>query len=448
MKRYLPLGLIVLAYILGTAYYHTHFFPNTYFGDLPVSHQALEGAQNSLNQTLQTQEVVLTEAGQNEKTLALTNLNPHLEDTQGLKDTLSKQNAFLWPIAFFGEQVVPDAQIDIDPEALSQWVEREYPAEDRTPATNANINQTTWDITPAEDGNQVDADQLKTLLEKRPGGKTLDVALAYTTPEINEDDSDLQALHTRLQETLNTKISYTLGGDTVTFDRDTIQDWLALDKNNQLYYDADAIEQSLEALNDQYATFGVERTLPTTNQGDQVIPAGTMGWAIDVETETKAIVDDLNHHRVTHRSPAFTSFGSVPGQTGIAELGDTYIEIDLTAQEMYLYEQGELTLSTPIVSGQPGAETVPGMGVVSEMLQDTNLVGYNPFYDVNYSTPVSYWIRFDDLDQGIHDAPWQGSYGGDVWTYAGSLGCINTPYDAVAAIYDTVTIGTPVMVHF
>ncbi|HJG48882.1 MAG TPA: L,D-transpeptidase, partial [Facklamia tabacinasalis] len=85
---------------------------------------------------------------------------------------------------------------------------------------------------------------------------------------------------------------------------------------------------------------------------------------------------------------------------------------------------------------------------VNEMLTDTNLVGYNPFSKVEYSTPVNYWIRFDDKAQGIHDASWQGSFGGNVYQLSGSLGCINTPLGAVEVIYNNVDYGTPVMVFY
>lgn len=61
---------------------------------------------------------------------------------------------------------------------------------------------------------------------------------------------------------------------------------------------------------------------------------------------------------------------------------------------MFLYVDHQLILETPIVSGQPGAETVPGAGAVIEMLTDTKLHGTNPFSDINYATPVKYWIRF------------------------------------------------------
>src|SRR5699024_12863223 len=77
-----------------------------------------------------------------------------------------------------------------------------------------------------------------------------------------------------------------------------------------------------------------------------------------------------------------------------------------------------------------------------------DLVGYNPFSKVDYSVPVNYWIRFDDKAQGIHDASWQGSFGGNVYQSNWSLGCINTPIAAVEVIYNNVDYGTPVIVFY
>lgn len=115
---------------------------------------------------------------------------------------------------------------------------------------------------------------------------------------------------------------------------------------------------------------------------------------------------------------------------------------------MWLVENDQITIETPIVTGRPGAETIPGAGAVIEMLSGTNLVGYNQFYRQDYSVPVNYWVRFDYQSQGLHDASWQSAYGGDVWVYNGSLGCVNTPLDAIDYIYHHVDYGTPVLVFY
>ena len=55
-------------------------------------------------------------------------------------------------------------------------------------------------------------------------------------------------------------------------------------------------------------------------------------------------------------------------------------------------------------------------------------------------------MPFDDTGQGIHDASWQASFGGDAYLTAGSLGCINTPPDVMAQVFNTVEVGTPVII--
>ena len=49
---------------------------------------------------------------------------------------------------------------------------------------------------------------------------------------------------------------------------------------------------------------------------------------------------------------------------------------------------------------------------------------------------------------GIHDLASRGNnFGGDIYMTNGSHGCINTPLDAAKKIYDTVSVGTPVIVY-
>ncbi|MDT2531611.1 L,D-transpeptidase [Enterococcus raffinosus] len=47
---------------------------------------------------------------------------------------------------------------------------------------------------------------------------------------------------------------------------------------------------------------------------------------------------------------------------------------------------------------------------------------------------------------GIHDSDWQYAYGGDLWLYRGSHGCINTPPTKMDELYPILEVGTPVLV--
>ena len=67
-----------------------------------------------------------------------------------------------------------------------------------------------------------------------------------------------------------------------------------------------------------------------------------------------------------------------------------------------------------------GCATPTGVYSIYSMVRDCYLDG------PGYHTPVSYWMAFNG-GIGIHDSVWRGAYGGDIYKYDGSHGCINTP---------------------
>ena len=63
-----------------------------------------------------------------------------------------------------------------------------------------------------------------------------------------------------------------------------------------------------------------------------------------------------------------------------------------------------------------------------------------------YAANVTYWMPFAG-NVGIHDATWRTEFGGNLYTLEGSHGCVNTPYDQAAIIYQNIGIGAPVIVY-
>ena len=122
--------------------------------------------------------------------------------------------------------------------------------------------------------------------------------------------------------------------------------------------------------------------------------------------------------------------------------GGNYIEVNLSAQHMWAYKNGKCFVDTDIVSGCVawGAATPTGVYSIYYMKRNATLVG------PGYATPVNYWMAFNG-GIGIHDSLWRGAYGGDIYLTDGSHGCINTPFDAVATIYENVSVGWKVIVY-
>lgn len=124
------------------------------------------------------------------------------------------------------------------------------------------------------------------------------------------------------------------------------------------------------------------------------------------------------------------------------------INISLKEQMMYVYEDNDLIISTPITSGRQNYETVRGTFKI--YTKQRNKLMKSPFPDEDYELWVDYWLGFYGA-YGIHDACnskdcWRTRFGGANYVYNGSHGCVNTPYNAVRFIYNWAKIGTTVHV--
>ena len=125
-------------------------------------------------------------------------------------------------------------------------------------------------------------------------------------------------------------------------------------------------------------------------------------------------------------------------------IGDTYVEIDMTNQMLYYYQDGICALSTQIVTGNTsnGHATPQGVFKVLNKVRDTNLIGKD------YVSHVDYWVPIIGNSIGIHDATWRSRFGGDIFETGGSHGCINVPLENMKILYPILTVGTPVVAFY
>ena len=119
------------------------------------------------------------------------------------------------------------------------------------------------------------------------------------------------------------------------------------------------------------------------------------------------------------------------------DMGDTYVEVDLTKQHLWMYKEGKLIVESDFVSGTmtPARVTPPGIFRLYYKKSPAVLRSTKP--GDSYETPVSFWMPFNG-GIGFHDATWRGSFGGQIFWNSGSHGCINLPYSAAQTIYQNI----------
>lgn len=120
---------------------------------------------------------------------------------------------------------------------------------------------------------------------------------------------------------------------------------------------------------------------------------------------------------------------------------NSYIEVSISNQKLNYYEKGKLILTSDIVSGINNGTPIGNYKVLRKS-RNVNLKG------ADYVSFVNYWIAFIGNSYGFHDASWRSSFGGSIYKYNGSHGCVNMPYNKVKELYELVEVGTPVYIKY
>jgi len=177
--------------------------------------------------------------------------------------------------------------------------------------------------------------------------------------------------------------------------------------------------------------------------GQELIMTGDYGWWVNYDKMTSLINTELETvfgGSTTAGDPVvlnleiqFRQKANTFQDKNGSDVGDSYIEISLQEQYLWMVENGEVVLETPVVTGLAGTkdETPPGIFSLTYKERNGVLTG------ANYRTTVAYWMPFNG-DIGLHDATWQSSFGGNVYLTRGSNGCINLPLDKAREIYNRI----------
>ena len=170
------------------------------------------------------------------------------------------------------------------------------------------------------------------------------------------------------------------------------------------------------------------------------VPGGNYGWRIDKDGEVAQLTEDLKGGKDVSRDFVYQyTAASHDGN----DYGNSYVEINRTAQHVYLVVNGSVVMDTPCVTGNPNNGHVTPCGAFRITYCERNAI----LKGANYRTPVSYWMPFNG-DIGLHDATWQKSFGGQRYREGyGSHGCVNLPLSAAGTIFSYVQAGFPVLMY-
>jgi len=333
--------------------------------------------------------------------------------------------------------------------------------ENMVPPSDAHLEyqENKFVVVPESAGTQLNKDLVIEAITKAAEDTESEIDIttlegAYSSPTVLAADvgEQLQAQADQLNTYTTASITYQLLGGDQVLDGNTTKDWLSVDENGN-YYKDDAvwnqhIQDYVSALAERVNSIGSTRPFNATGIGRIEVSGGSYGNLLNGEKEIAQLTEELNTGAVVTRQPNYTYWDVSLDNDGF---GNTYVEIDLSRQHLWIYTDGQLSLETDIVSGtmDEGNYTPPGVFLLQNKQQNAILRGKKDpeTGKYEYESPVKYWMPFNG-GIGLHDADWKWAFGGTEYLYNGSHGCINLPPEVAGQVYDLVHYEMPIIVYY
>ena len=279
----------------------------------------------------------------------------------------------------------------------------------------------------------------------KAGSSEVDLAASgcYATVRVTAEDAALKDLCDTMNRCRDMVITYQFGDQTVTLEGETICTWiLGSTQDGLVDVNYDKAAAFVKSMADQFDTAGKTRVFHTTT-GKDLNLTGPYGWQIDQAGETASLIAMIRTGQSQAREPLY----SKKGQDRTVDWGNTYVQVDLAGQHVYMIKDGACVWDAPCVTGNVSKAYTTPDGIYSLTYKEKDRILRGKKLDngkYEYESHVDYWMPFNG-GIGFHDASWRNKFGGTIYQTSGSHGCVNLPPASVPAFYDMLYKGIPVI---
>ena len=446
-------------YLGGVYYFDDHLFFQTTINGMDFSSKSVGDVEEYMHS--QVRDYTLTIEESDGETQQVSGSSIALEYVPGdeLKQLVEGQNKFLWVESLWKKtEIEAPIGVTYNEEALAGELDK-LPClqkENQVKSVNAHpeFKDTEFVIIPEVVGTRIDREVFDEAVAAAISGFSdtlkLEETECYIKPKYLKDSEKVVAAKNKMNSYLGANVTYDFNPYTEVVDASVISKWVKVNKKMKVTFNKDAVKKYIASLAEKYDTINKTREFTTANGNNVSVVPGTYGWEMDQETEYEKLLSDIKKEKTVTREPAYFSKAAVHETM---DMGNTYAEVDLSAQHMWLFQNGKVTLESDVVTGNPNIgnrETPSGVYSILELQRNATLVGEKDpkTGKPEYRTPVAFWMRVTWSGIGFHDATWQPYFGGSLYLTNGSHGCINMPYDKAEALFGLLEVGMPVVIHY
>lgn len=457
-------GVLLVAYVAGGIFFSSHFYPGTSVSGQDVSLKSQNEAAEIVDQIAADYNIDVSGEGL-DFTVSSADMGIEVNGANVVVKALAKSNPWTWP-----------TQINSSHDITEHMV-AEYNAAGLQEVVTSNVEKWNEEATDPVDATlEYDgSSHAYQVVEEQPGTKfdvekvlaVVDDAVMEMEPmvELGEDQlakpsvlSDNEQL-LKAQETANSYVQADLHlilgdeSEVKEINADLISQWVRLDGDLNVTFDDEAMDGWLVEFGNGLDTVGSERTYTRPNGKEVTVDGGTYGWEIDTPALVDLVREEIKNGTQGDVAVPWISGAAFYNGSGAVDWSD-YVDVDLSEQHAYYYTgDGECLWESDVITGVPDGKHDTPTGIWTLFSRESPAVLKGEIQESTgapeYETQVQYWMPFTYSGCGLHDATWQPSFGGSLYSQGyGSHGCVNLPYDAAASLYDIATVGVPVIVHW
>lgn len=461
---------LVLVYLGISLFYKDKCHPNTFVNGYDIGGLTAEKAKEALLSFKPVKNLQLNLPDGRNVEFKADDFEAEYSISDTIIDEVCSENCFTWINGVFNTRdYIIEYDYSYNKEKLSTM-----------------INEYQWGDEKAKNAEIIKGDDGIFFIEPETIGDIFDheMLLQYTDLQLMSDNSDIDMEKSGCYdeykakvttEDLKNKLELYNGYATfdITFDfkdrkkiitSDMIVDWIRLDENGAVLEDedgktlfnVDAVQEFVDEMAEETDTYGKDREFKSTKDGVITVPwvdekswdknnCSIYGWKINREETVLKIIDMFHEKKTEVTEPVYYSWGT-GYERATDDIGDTYVEADISEQHFWVYKDGKVVMEDDFVSGTETVydrRTPRGIGKIADKATGIYL---GTIEVQGYRTWVDYWMAFNYAGCGFHDLS-RGAYGGEIYKYNGSHGCLNLNPETAKKMYDVVELGMPVIVH-
>ena len=301
-------------------------------------------------------------------------------------------------------------------------------------------------------------------------GEDFDVkANIYLKPKYTQNDSAIIKELNQYNNYLYRWIRYDMTEkhyETVT--PKDIKNWLVINDDATVSIDQEKMSQWVEKFCLKYKTVGKTRKFKSHTGEVLEVSGGDYGWQIDYSQTVDQLYKVLSKKNPQNDVEAYIKnknktnkkklikklepiYKNKAYKLNFDNLVDdyntqTYSEVDISEQMVYVFQNGQVVYSAKCVTGLPSdasRATKTGCWYIKDKKLEYTLTG------ADYTTPTKYWVRITWTGTGYHymnRSDWS-KWSPDLYKTRGSHGCINLQLEDVKNIYNLVSMRDMVFIH-